>query len=241
MGKLVVVFLCFLVGGCVSGPDYFATEMRYDYSLKTYTADDLSDPIKRVEAAFLYTLLANTKELRIHQMNGATDNEVYVKKERINQGYPEVVVRYSHDEKGEKIEGSGVIVRDCENMGSFNYKHPQQEPLGHFAQDRLPWIRWGNCPEDTTTREQRVAAYMWDVREGLEGLVFDRSGYYLPVGFDFSENGQSETVAFFLAALSSSDFDLYDFVMNHTESDIERVNFYMSLEKGINSMLLANP
>ena len=174
-------------------------------------------------------------------MNGATDNEVYVKKERINQGYPEVVVRFPRDENGEKIEGSGVIVRDCENMGSFNYKHLQQEPLGHFAQDRLPWIRWGNCPEDTTTREQRVAAYMWDVREGLEGLVFDQTGYYLPVGFDFSENGQSETVAFFLTALNSSDFDLYDFVMNHVGSDVERANFYMSLEKGINSMLLANP
>lgn len=237
MNNLIFSFVFLSLVGCAHGPDYFASSMKNEYGLNIYSVEDLSDPKVKVESAFIYTLLANTSELRVHQMNGAFGNEVYVKNEKYKGGYPELVIHFERDEQGEKVDGAGVIVRDCENKGSFNYKHPHFEPLGHFSQDSLPWMRWGNCPEDTTTQEERVEAYTWDVRESLEGLILKNSGYYLPVGFSFSESGQSETVAFLLAALKSSDLDLYDFVMNHQWEESERFRFYQALENGINQML----
>ena len=34
--------------------------------------------------------------------------------------------------------------------------------IGHFQKDVLPWILWGNSPDDTTTREERLNAFIVD-------------------------------------------------------------------------------
>lgn len=235
--RLPLLLIMFLTA-CASGPDQFSKSLTNEFGLQEYTAVDLDNTNTKVKAAFIYTLLANTEELRIHQFNGAADNEVYVKNDIANGGYPEMVVRFERDENGEKIDGTGVVVRDCENMGSFNYKHPQREPLGHFTQDILPWIKWGNCREDTTTREQRIIAYIMDLELGLERLIANQSGYYLPRGFNFKDSGQSETIAFFIAALESSNFDLYNFIMNEQSSQEKRKDFYKALNQGINNLFV---
>lgn len=233
--KLILLLIIFLTA-CASGPEQFSKSMTDEFGLKEYTVNDLHSSNTKVKTAFIYTLLSNTEELRIHQFNGASDNEVYVKNDIANGGYPEMVVRLERGENGEKLDGTGVHVTDCENMGSFNYKHPQREPLGHFSQDILPWLKWGNCREDTTTREQRIAAYIMDVELGLERLTSQKSSYYLPKDFEFKGSGQSETIAFFLAALDSSGFDLYDFIMNEQESQSKRKSFYKALGLGINNL-----
>ena len=231
---LLIIFLT----ACASGPDQFSESLTNDFGLKEFTVGDLDDPNTKVKAAFIYTLLSNTEELRIHQFNGANNNAVYVKNDMVNGGYPEIVVRFEKDENGERIDGTGVHVRDCENKGSFNYKHPQREPLGHFTQDILPWMKWGNCREDTTTIEQRVSAYVMDVELGLERLRENQSGYYLPSDFSFQKSGQSETIAFFIAALESSDFDLYNFIMKEQGSQEKRKGFYKALGQGINNLFV---
>lgn len=233
--KLPLLLIMFLTA-CASGPDQLSNSLANEFGLKEFTVSDLDNLNTKVKAAFIYTLLANTEELRVHQFNGATDNEVYVKNDMANGGYPEIVVRFEKDENGEKIDGTGVLVRDCENKGSFNYKHPQREPLGHFTQDISPWIKWGNCREDTTTREQRISAYVMDVELGLERLRANQPGYYLPSDFSFQKSGQSETIAFFLAALESSNFDLYNFIMNEQSSQEKRKAFYKALDQGINNL-----
>jgi len=75
-----------------------------------------------------------------------------------------------------------------------------------------------------------------DVELGLERLMAQQSSYYLPKGFNFQESGQSETVAFFIAALESSDFDLYNFIMNEQGSQEKRKTFYKALNLGINNL-----
>lgn len=233
--KLPLLLIIFLTA-CASGPDQFSKSLTNEFGLQEYTVSDLDNTNTKVQAAFIYTLLANTEELRIHQFNGATDNKVYVKNDMENGGYPEMVVRFEKDQNGEKIDGTGVHVTDCENKGSFNFKHPQREPLGHFAQDILPWIKWGNCREDTTTREQRISAYIMDVELGLERIIANQSSYYLPNDFNFQKSGQAETVAFFTTALESSNFDLYSFIMNEQSSQEKRKDFYKALEQGINNL-----
>jgi len=237
MKKLLVVIYALAVVSCATGPGQFANSMASDYGLKKYSSVDLENSEVKGKVAFIYTLLANTEELRVHQFNGTYDNEVYVKQEMVNGGYTEMVVKFERDADGNKIDGTGKLVRDCENMGSFNYKHPKREPLGHFAQDMLPWIKWGNCREDSTTLKQRISAYTADIELSLERLVAVDSPYYLPNDFDFRGNGQAETIAFFLKAFEISGFDLYGFINNGITAAESRKEFYKSLENGINALV----
>ena len=94
--KLPLLLIIFLTA-CASGPDQFSKSMTNEFSLKIYTVSDLETPNTKAKIAFIYTLLANTEELRIHQFNGASDNEVYVKNDMANGGYPEMVVRFEKD------------------------------------------------------------------------------------------------------------------------------------------------
>ena len=229
-----LLFFSIFITSCATGPNQFASAMNGKYGLDKYTHSNLSDLEIKTKTAFIYTLLANTSELRTHQFNGEIYNEVWLsKKPTESGGYAEGVFRFEHDENGNKIDGTGILVKACENMGSYNYKHPEIEPLGHFALDTLPWIELGNCRGDTTTKKQRVAAYVQDVELGLERIIQAKQPYVIPVNFKFNEIGQSETVAFFIKLLESRDFDLYSFIMNGQSIKEERIRFYSTLKQGL--------
>lgn len=57
-------------------------------------------------------------------------------------------------------DANGRLVKTPENRGTYDFISPNQSLWGHFQTDVLPWIKWGNSPDDTTTREQRIAALM---------------------------------------------------------------------------------
>ena len=194
----------------------FAKDMDDRFALPTYSAEFLQDQDSKAIAAFIYTVLFNTSELNTHRMNGETGNQVYI------------------HEKGAEVvfDKNGVIVKKCENMGSFNYAHPHKQPLGHFSVDSLPWLIWGNCHEDTTTLEQRVYAYIEDLEVGLNTSRENNVGYYLPEGFDFSQPGQSLAVAFFIAALDDSRYNLIEFIMSGQSNNDKRQEFFSVLKKG---------
>ncbi len=104
------------------------------------------------EAALIYHWLSNTSETRIHQLRGAVDNVVYVHKD----GHTEAV-----------FDGEGNMVRDGINDGSYNYAHPEGDPINHFNKDILPWIFWGYSREDPTSIEERLIAYSEALGGGL--------------------------------------------------------------------------
>lgn len=233
--KYILLLSCSIfLASCVTGPNQFASAMNGKYGLNKYTHVSLSNFEFKTKIAFIYTLLANTSELRTHQFNGEIYNEVWLsKKPTESGGYAEGVFRFEHDETGNKIDGTGTLVKECENMGSYNYKHPVKKPLGHFALDTLPWIELGNCREDTTTKKQRISAYVKDIELGLERIIQSNLPYVIPANFKFGEIGQSETVAFYIKLLESRDFDLYSFVMTGQSNRKERIKFYSILEQGL--------
>ncbi|ARN56995.1 hypothetical protein STSP1_01388 [Sedimentisphaera salicampi] len=47
------------------------------------------------------------------------------------------------------------IVTDPVNMGTYNF-FPDTEPMNHLNYDVLPYIRWGNSPDDPTKWYQRI-------------------------------------------------------------------------------------
>ena len=50
----------------------------------------------------------------------------------------------------------GKLVFAPEDVGTYNYVSPNKSALGHFIKDVLPWIIYGNSPEDSTDWWQRT-------------------------------------------------------------------------------------
>jgi hypothetical protein len=163
----------------------FADVVRAKYRLAPIDDTALADPDTRVKLAFLRTALSKTQELHIHRMRGASKNQVFVAPD----GYSEAVV-----------DENGKLVTDCVNMASYNYFRVDREPWEHFMFDMLPWIESGNCASDPTSREERIAAYLQDFRNGAI-RAFNGPPASLPVDFSFNGKGQAETAALFLRAL----------------------------------------
>lgn len=98
-----------------------------------------------------YLVLQNTPEHHTHNFNSG-NNKVYLS----FGGHSETV-----------YDKNGNLVTDCDNMGSFNYFHPYEQPIAHFKADILPWLKMGNCENDPTTVEGRVNAYGADLEIGF--------------------------------------------------------------------------
>ena len=229
--SLLVLSFIFPVSICADDQS-FIKHFSEDLKLEKYKKKSLRDREIKAFSAFIFTVLANTQELRIHQMNGEIHNEVYIR----DEGH-EAVFIFDIDEHGEKIDGTGRLVKDCLNMGSFNYYHPYKTPLGHFAADILPWLIWGNCAEDPSSLNQRIEAYMLDFREGYARALSLNEGYYLPHKFKFKRTGQSETIAFFAKALKQSEYDFSSFFPSEINIPQKQDEFFQALENGIKALL----
>ncbi|MBU1017753.1 LysM peptidoglycan-binding domain-containing protein [Patescibacteria group bacterium] len=59
-------------------------------------------------------------------------------------------------------DNNGKRVETAENMGTFDFAKPTINDLydSHFQLDVLPWIQYGNSPQDSTTAQDRNAAFI---------------------------------------------------------------------------------
>ncbi len=55
---------------------------------------------------------------------------------------------------------NGNLVSTPENMGTYDFVSPNSLSgvRDHLTVDVQPWIEWGNSPNDTTTKQQRIDA-----------------------------------------------------------------------------------
>ena len=227
MKLTIVMFSAMVLVSCARTQERniegFAIEAFNGIILTRYTSAEKGDQELKAKAAFIYTLLFNTAELNTHRMNGEVDNQVFI-----------------HDSGAEAVyDKDGIIVKNCENMGSYNYAHYKKEPLLHFSVDILPWLRWGNCREDSTTVEQRVNAYIMDIAEALDISSAADTDYFLPENYTFENSAQNLSIAFFLKALEQSSFDLQDFIFNDQADESSRKQFLQHLDSGFVSILEA--
>ncbi|MCH9693447.1 MAG: hypothetical protein K0U72_02965 [Gammaproteobacteria bacterium] len=207
--------------------------IRGDYALQKFRAKDLADEEFAKQVGFIYTVLSRTGEEHSHQLGGETDNEVWVHED----GHTELVVRFDRDEHGEKIDGTGAQVTDCKNMGSYNYYHPNEQPLGHFAADIFPWFKLGNCADDPSTSDERIEAYVQDLRDGAGYVLSQDIDYTLADGFRFKGKGQSETTAIFLRALEIGGFDAAKLSQMDSMNVEVREGFFKAMEVGLKDMM----
>lgn len=207
--------------------------VRGDYDLQKFRAKDLADEQFAQQVNFIYAVLSRTGEKHSHQLGGETHNEVWLH----NDGHTEVVVRFERDEQGYKIDGTGVLVSDCKNKGSYNYFNPFEQPLGHFAGDIFPWLKLGNCAEDSSTPNERVEAYMLDLAAGLDFVLQKYDEYSLTDSFKFKGKGQSETIALFLKALKIGGFDPSNLGQISSESPELKSSFLAATEAGLKDLM----
>lgn len=223
MKAIIGTFICLLSLNVYSGDmDTFPQEISDKLDLKNLETNHLDNIELKAQAATIFTILVHTQELEIHQLNGAVENQVFLHKD----GHKEAV-----------YDGSGKLVNDCLNQGSYNYYHPYQYPLGHFTADILPWLIFGNCRNDPSTKEQRIKAYVSDLRLGFSQVIENNRGFYLPENFGFKEYGQSVAVSFYLKALSEASFDFKSFVPKHINNREQQELFFLALEKGFGILL----
>ena len=235
MKNLVLIIFLFSM---TIGISYASNEVGFlkglssDLGLPKLNKKSIKNEEIKSNTAFIYTVLVNTRELRIHQMNGAVNNRVYV-----HDDGREAVFVSDVDENGNDIDGTSKLVKGCLNRGAFNYYHYSDQPLGHFSGDIFPWLVLGNCKNDPSSLNQRIEAYMLDFRDGFRRAINSNEGYYLPKRFKFKKTGQSEAVGLFFKSLESQGFKLESFVPSHLH-DLERQDeFFKALEKGMKELL----
>ena len=86
--------------------------------------------------------------------NVAANCHQFTSPERNNKKY------VSPDGKFEAIYSkNGDLVDDPRDVGTYNFISPNKDGLGHFIVDVVPWIWYGNSPNDTTTRPERFLSF----------------------------------------------------------------------------------
>lgn len=206
--------------------------VRLDYDLQRFRAKDLADDAFSQQVNFIYAVLSRTGEEHSHQLGGEVNNEVWV-----HDDGTEAVVRFDRDEQGNKIDGTGAMITECKNMGSYNYFHPHEQPLGHFAGDIFPWFKLGNCEDDPSTTDERIEAYTLDLREGLGIVLDEHAEFSLTEQFKFKGKGQSETIALFLRAMELGEFDPAMLAELSAENVDLRDSFLSSMEAGLKELM----
>ena len=160
--------------------------------------------------ALIIDILSNTPELNIHRMNGQEGNQVYV-----HESGAEIV--FDVDENK---------VSDPVNQGSYNYYNAVEEPLAHFAKDSHPWLKWGNTRDDPSTKDQRLTAYLKDLKIGIITTYEKRSVEAGKTTVSYNSKTERAVAMKFLEIISKSGdqslFDMYKNPPNATDKKIDK-------------------
>ncbi len=109
--SITLVFVIVLIP-MIARAELSKSKMKKEFKLAPFMKQIKNSKVSSNHTAILYAILKNTYEVRIHQQNGAKDNQVYVHQD----GHREAV-----------FDKNGKLVQDGINDGSYNYYHPSKE------------------------------------------------------------------------------------------------------------------
>jgi hypothetical protein len=102
----------------------------------------------------------------------------------------------------------GKLVTNCSNQGSFNFFHPVLRPLGHFEADTLPWLKSGNCTNDSTSYNERLKAWEKDFKKGLTVAIKNKDNLNILGSVTDKDIESSKTLQMFVDSLQSESVEL---------------------------------
>ena len=185
------------------------------------TTDQLeTGQLNRDTITKIVLLLANTNETEIHRMSGQHENKTYLHKD----GKKEAV-----------YDKSGKLVKDGINDGSYNYFHPQNDPLRHFTFDITPWIQFGTSRKDPTSMEKRIHAYSADIFAAVSRIRKKRLTAGDKDVNDLKQIGQVEAVSIILNSIEKGDAQdlLKALDANNEFSDDKLIETVKAFERGM--------
>lgn len=197
-----------------------ASSLELELKLKPMVSRVKKGKIQQKKLQIIWTVLSATSEFYIHRLNGADDNEIFVHKD----GHKEAV-----------YDKAGNLVQDGINDGSYNYFHPDDDPLRHFAGDIHPWILWGISPKDPTTPVDRISAYVMDVINGGQVVIQQGLTPRTDVPPDWNEPMGAQAAAVFLEAIELGGAEDFFKLFNGEVRSIDRdslVRLLRALERG---------
>ncbi len=176
------------------------------------------------KVTYIFYTLVNTNEFHSHNLGGIKTNKVYTHKD----GHKEAV-----------YDANGKLVKDCLNMGSYNYYSVSKAPLMHFSADTLPWIHWGNCENDPSSKLDRITAFASDFLDGSFRVIknWDKARLLNPESF--KEKPQYYALNLFLQVLNQKELEGFKFdgsdswMTNQQDYDL----FYNSMKSSIIKVL----
>lgn len=189
--------------------DLYASELEKNPRIKGFATKIEKGELDPEKLKILYLILSNTSEHLIHCMRGATENSVFLHID----GHKEAV-----------YDGEGKLVQDDINDGSYNYYHPVQEPLLHFAFDIVPWIFFGQSTTDPTSTGERIYAYMGDLEAGIVRAVHDKAKRDELDDIKLIGTGKTQTLAMFSASIEAGGaeqlFELFERDTRPTDKEL---------------------
>jgi len=181
----------------------FASQYRSAMRLDATCAKILSGDVDQKRLAVIHAVLRATQEVFIHQQRGASENHVYLSPD----GHKEAV--YGAD---------GKLVADGMNDGSYNYFHPQSDPMRHFLYDMHPWILWGASEKDPTSVNERIFSYVSDLERGITAA--SKAADSVKIAPGELKAGEIEAYAILLRAIHEGGAEeFYSLIENHRVPD----------------------
>ena len=170
------------------------------------------DPVDQWKEVLIADILSKTQELNTHQMNGQNGNQVFI----------------NDDGREAVYDAQGELVTDPVNQGSYNYYHPVNEPLAHFAKDIHPWLKWGNTRDDPSTKEQRLNAYLKDLKAGIISAFNEQNISVKSSTIVYQSETEKDVVMLFLKIISESgDDSLFSMYEDTTQASENRLNMFL--------------
>lgn len=70
--------------------------------------------------------------------------------------------------KLEAVYKRGHLITNPLDMGSYNYVPSEISYAGHFTKDIMPWIKYGNAPDDPSTEFERLNSILGHYTKGAK-------------------------------------------------------------------------
>ena len=183
MKKMLFLYLSFTASLLVFGQSISISDV---FNINLNTSNNIEDS----KTTIIFHILTHTYENNIHKMRNEDQNKVYT----------------NPDGREAVYDKNGQLVTNEYNKGSYNYGS-YDKPLTKFLVDILPWIAFGNSPEDPTNQEERLFYYLKDLNYGIQTFIFKiRKENYKQIAYNELTLAEQEVIQFFFYILFNPKF-----------------------------------